>query len=348
MLVERFAENPLITPADVPPSRDDYEVIGAFNAGAVVYNNKTLLLLRVAERPANKPDDEQIAPILDPETGRINLLRVKNDDPDLEIPDHRVFYYKKEMYLTSISHLRIARSDDGINFEIDPAPAVFPETDYETYGLEDPRITQIGELFYISYKVVSHYGIATGLLTTTDFKEFKRHGIIFCPENIDVVLFGEKIGGKFYALTRPVPCHIGPRGIWIASSSDAINWGCHRPLILPRPGKFDGSKTGGSCVPIRTDDGWLVIYHGSDEDDKYSLAAALLDIDDPSKVIAIAEKPLMQPEADYEVKGFYGNVVFACGAITAPDGTVTIYYGASDESTAAARTTVAKILSTMK
>ncbi len=168
MLVERFAENPLITPADVPPSRDDYEVVGAFNAGAVVYNNKTLLLLRVAERPANKSNDEQVAPILDPETGRINLLRVKNDDPDLEIPDHRIFYYKKEMYLTSISHLRIALSDDGINFEIDPAPAVFPETDYETYGLEDPRITQIGELFYISYKVVSQYGIATGLLTTTD------------------------------------------------------------------------------------------------------------------------------------------------------------------------------------
>jgi predicted GH43/DUF377 family glycosyl hydrolase len=306
------------------------------------------LLLRIAERPANKPNDEQIAPILDPETGRINLLRVKNDDPDLEVPDPRIFYYKNKMYLTSISHLRIALSDDGINFEIDPAPAVFPQTDYETYGLEDPRITQIGELFYISYKVVSQYGIATGLLTTTDFKEFKRHGIIFCPENIDVVLFGEKIGGKFYALTRPVPCHIGPRGIWLASSSDAINWGGHRPLILPRPGGFDGSKTGGSCVPIRTDDGWLVIYHGSDEDDKYSLAAALLDIDDPSKVIAIAEKPLMQPEADYEVKGFYGNVVFACGAITAPDGTVTIYYGASDESTAAATTTVAKILSTMK
>jgi len=348
MLVERFASNPIITPADVQPSRDDYEVVGAFNAGAIIYNGQTILLMRTAERPKQRPTASQVAPIFNPETGQLDEFTIKDNDPNIEIPDSRSFIYKGQMYLTSISHLRIARSDDGINFDIDPTPAVFPETDYETYGLEDPRITQIGELFYISYKVVSQYGIATGLLTTTDFKDFKRHGIIFCPENIDVVLFGEKINDKFYALTRPVPCYIGPRGIWIASSNDAVNWGCHRPLILPRPGRFDGSKTGGSCVPIRTDAGWLVIYHGSDENDKYSLAAALLDIDDPSKVIAIAKKPLMQPEADYEVKGFYGNVVFACGAITKSDGTVTIYYGASDESTAAATTTVDKILSTME
>jgi predicted GH43/DUF377 family glycosyl hydrolase len=348
MLIERFAENPLIRPDDVLPSRPDYEVVGAFNAGATVYNNQTLLLLRIAERPKDISGDEEVAPILNPQTKQIELLRIKRTDPDYEPSDSRAFYYKNKLYLTSISHLRIARSDDGIRFDIEQNPAVFPETEYETFGLEDPRITQMGDEFFIAYKVVSEYGICTGLLKTTDFKKFDRYGIIFCPENIDVAIFDEKINGRFYALTRPVPTHIGPRGIWIASSDDAVNWGNHKPLILPCPGRFDSGKTGASCVPIKTAHGWLEIYHGSDENDKYSLAAALLDINDPSKLIARSKRPLMGPEADYETKGFYGNVVFSCGAITKSDGSVIIYYGASDESTAAAATTIDKIMSTME
>ncbi len=148
MLVERFAENPLIAPADVTPSRPDYEVLGTFNAGATVYNDQILLLLRVAERPADKADDEQLAPIFDPKTGKTNSLRIKLDDPDYEPIDSRVFYYKKKLYLTSISHLRIARSIDGVNFTVDTAPAVLPETDYETFGIEDPRMTTIGGVVF--------------------------------------------------------------------------------------------------------------------------------------------------------------------------------------------------------
>lgn len=347
MLVERFPENPLIVPKDVPPSREDYEVLGAFNAGAVKVGGETLLLLRVAERPKDRADDEEIAPILDPETGAIRHFRVNHDDPDVEIPDNRSFIYRGEMFLTSISHLRLARSRNGRDFKIDPAPAVFPERDYETYGIEDPRITPMGGEFLITYKVVSQHGVGTGLLRTRDFAEFERMGIIFCPENIDVVLFPEKIDGRYFALTRPVPKYIGPSAIWIAESPDLIHWGRHQPLVAPRPGQFDGGKTGGGCVPIRTSEGWLEIYHGSDENDKYALAAVLLDLRDPAKVIARAKRPLMLPEADYEVHGFYGNVVFACGAVVDPSGTITLYYGASDAYTAAATTSIDKIMDTM-
>jgi len=346
MLIKRFAQNPLITPADVPPSRSDYEVVGAFNAGATIHQGKVLLLLRVAERPKDISSDEQVAPIFDPQTSTIELFRVKNTDPDVEIIDSRSFFYKGRMYLTSISHLRLARSDDGCNFTIDPTPAVFPQTKYETFGIEDPRITKIGELYYITYKVVSGHGIATALLTTTDFKAFERKGIIFCPENIDVAILPEKINGKFYALTRPVPTHIGPRAIWIASSSDAINWGDHQVLIAPKPDTFTAGKVGASCVPIKTPDGWLEIYHASDDNDRYSLAACLLDANDPSKVIADARQPLAQSEADYETQGFYSNVVFSCGAVQRGEA-ITIYYGAADQCTAAANTTIKKILSTM-
>lgn len=348
MLVERFAENPLISPSDVPPSRDDYEVVGAFNPGAIRFGDEILLLLRVAERPKDKRPDEQVAPILNPYTGKIEPFCVKNDDPGItDIPDSRSFYYKDEMYLTSISHLRLARSRDGIHFTVDPKPAVSPEFCYETFGLEDPRITQIDGTFYITYKVVSRNGICTGLITTTDFVEFKKHGIIFCPENLDVVLFPEKIGGKFWALTRPVPRYIGPRGIWIASSPDAIHWGQHRPLLLPMEGTFHDGKTGGSCVPIRTPEGWLTIYHGSDIQDRYTLAAALLDLENPAKIIARPKQALMEPELPYEIQGFYGNVVFSCGAVE-KDGRVIIYYGASDEFTAGAVTSVERILSTLE
>ena len=347
MLVDRFSENPIIKPCDVPPSRDDYEVVGAFNPAATIFNDEILLLLRVAERPKDKNPNEQVAPILNLNTGQIEHFRVKNDDPNItNIPDSRSFYYKNEMFLTSISHLRIARSTDGIHFKIDPTPAVFPQMPYETFGLEDPRITKIDDLYHITYKVVSDKGICTGLLTTEDFIHFNRKGIIFCPENIDVVLFPERINGKYWALTRPVPRYIGPRGIWIASSPDGIHWGQHQPLVLPREGMFDGGKTGGSCVPIKTDSGWLEIYHGSDTNDKYCLAAVLLDLQDPTKVIARAKTPLMEPQAPYELQGFYGNVVFSCGAIEKDD-SVLIYYGASDEFTAVAKTTIDKIISTL-
>lgn len=349
MLIERFAANPLIVPEDVPASRDDYEVVGAFNPGATFFKDQTLLLMRVAERPKDKAQDEQIAPILNYETGEVEHFRVKNDNPHItDIPDSRSFYYDGEMMLTSISHLRLARSADGISFEIDPSPAMFPKLWSETYGLEDPRITQIDESYYISYKSVSDKGICTSLAVTDDFVDFRRLGMIFCPENIDVVLFPEKIDGKYWALTRPVPRYIGPRGIWIASSPDLIHWGGHAPLIMPGAGTFHDGKTGGSCVPIKTDKGWLVIYHGSDQDDRYTLAAAMLDPADPTKVLMRPQEPLMHPEADYEVTGFYGNVVFSCGATVDDKGKITIYYGASDEFTAGATTTIDKVISTMK
>jgi len=139
-------------------------------------------------------------------------------------------------------------------------------------------------------------------------------------------------GNKGYTPTRP----------------DLVNWGNHKPLVLPEKGTFHGSKTGGSCVPIKTEDGWLEIYHGSDETDRYSLAAVLLDLNDPTKVIARGKVPIMEPRADYEINGFYGNVVFACGAIVEDDGRMIIYYGASDESTAGAVTTINKIMETFK
>jgi len=348
MLVKRFDENPIISPQDVQPSRDDFEVVGAFNAGAIQFKNEVLLLLRVAERPKQIPAATALAPIFNPTSGNIDYFTVPHGTNTLELLDSRVFRFKGDIYLTSISHLRLARSTDGIHFTIDSQPAVVPTTEFETYGIEDPRISLIDGQYWITYKPVSKYGICTSLLKTTDFMNYERFPIIFCPENIDVVLFPQKFNDRYYALTRPVVRNIGPLAIWIADSQDMIHWGNHRPLMLPRPGTFDGGRIGASCVPIKTDYGWLEIYHGADEYNKYCLAAVMLDLNDPSKIISRSTTPFMHPSAPYEVKGFFGNVVFSCGAIMDSNNLITIYYGAADTCMAGAVITLGEILDHLK
>ncbi len=349
MKVERFFQNPIIRPSDITASQNDYEVIGAFNAGTAIYQGNIILLVRVAERPINATDELLVAPVYNPKTNSNDIYKFTKDDPNiLDASDPRIFTHSEQTYITSISHLRLATSSDGINFTISDTPTISPQTKYETFGLEDPRITQIGEDYFITYKAVSELGICTGLIKTQDFINFERMGIIFCPENLDVVLFPEMISSKYYALTRPVPKNIGPLSIWIASSSNLREWGNHKAIITPRPGKYDSARVGASCVPIKTKRGWLEIYHGADESHRYCLGAALLDLQDPSKVLAYSKEPIMKPEAEYELNGFFGNVVFPCGCINDSDGNITIYYGASDETTCGATTTIGEILDLME
>jgi predicted GH43/DUF377 family glycosyl hydrolase len=343
-MVERLPQNPLIKPADVQPSRPDFEVIGAFNAGVARVGEETVLLLRVAERPRERDANYAVAPIWNAERGEIDFFTVRRGDPDLVEEDVRVFRYRGDFYLTSISHLRLARSKDGVQFAIDEKPALAPLAKTEAFGLEDPRITLIGQDYWITYKAVSNHGITTALASTRDFVSYERHGIIFCPENLDVVIFPEKIGGQYAAWTRPVGKHLGSPSIWLARSPDLLHWGAHEPVLTPRPGLWDGARVGSSCVPFKTERGWVEIYHGADEANRYCCGVALIDLDDPSRVLARSDRPLMQPEAPYEVEGFFGGVVFACGADMRPDGQVFIYYGASDETTCAAATTVDELL----
>jgi len=343
-MMERLTDNPLIRPSDVKPSRPDFEVVGAFNAGVARVDGEVILLVRVAERPRERSNEFAVAAIWEAETGDIELFRVRRDDPDFQEQDPRLFRYKGAFYLPNISHIRLARSTDGVHFTVDETPALAPETRTESYGLEDPRITQMGEDYWITYKAVSDNGITTALAHTRDFKTYTRHGVIFCPENLDVVIFPETLAAGYAAWTRPVGVHMGLPTIWLATSPDLVNWGAHEPVLRPRPGCWDSARVGAGAVPFRTPEGWLEIYHGADAANRYCLGAALIDGEDPSKVLARSEQPLFEPEAPYELEGFFGGVVFACGALVDPDGKVTVYYGAADECTCAARTTMGEIL----
>ncbi len=325
----RSSANPILRPADVPPSRPDFEVIGALNAGAARLGDETVLLVRVVERPLNPDPNVYLAPVFDPSAGKLVLKSFPKGAPGYDFSDPRGIVSPEGPYLTGISHLRLARSRDGAHFTVEREPALFPADEYETFGIEDPRVTTMDDAYYISYVAVSRLGIVTRLARTRDFRSFERLGVIFPPDNKDVVLFPGQVGGRYFILHRPSASGFGRPEIWLAESPNLLDWGHHRRLIGLRDNGWEDGRIGAGAPPFLTPQGWVEIYHGASRDNRYSLAALLLDRDDPGKVLARSSRPILVPEADYEREGFFGNVVFACGALYEDD-LVKVYYGAAD------------------
>lgn len=351
MKIERFFENPLITPLDVPPLHEGHEVIGAFNGGVAKYKDETLLLLRVAERPISEDENIVKAPIIDPETKELQIVSFRKDDERYDFEDPRMIRLKDKLdsfvYLTSLSYIRIARSKDGHHFTVDDHAFLYPFNEYQTFGIEDARCTQIGDTYYVNFSSVSPVGVCDSLIATKDFETYHDMGNIFAPENKDVLIFPEKVNGKYYALHRPSLKSIGNYDIWIASSPDLESWGNHHHLLGIREGEWDGGRIGGGLVPIKTAEGWLAIYHGATPEHRYCMGAVLLDLNDPTKVIARSTKPIMEPEADYEKNGFFGDVVFGCGGLIEGD-QLTMYYGVADTSMAGCTMSISEILEQLK
>ncbi len=343
MKLKRNLKNPLIIPADVKPSNETLKVDGIFNCGVVKYNDEVIILCRVAESIKQSSKDIVYIPILDSENNyKIKVIEIdkNNCDKGYDFSDTRSVWkikngVKKIEYLTSISHLRIARSKDGVNFVLDDKPTIFPYGQDEVWGIEDPRITKIDDTYYINYTSVSPIGASTSLIITKDFKNFERKGVIFPPENKDVSIFSEKINGKYYAYHRPVPYAIGNPDMWISCSLDLIHWGEHKHLIGVSEDGWESGRIGGGAPSFKCDKGWIHIYHAADKDNRYCLGAFITSLSDPSKIIAKTKQPILEPECIYETEGFFNNVVFTCGAYV-EDEIVNIYYGAADDKIAVA------------
>lgn len=329
MSVLRSPHNPIIEPKDIRPSRDDFEVIGVFNAGVARFRDEVVLLLRVAEKPINTQSGVVLTALYDITKADMVTKEFSKQDSANDFSDPRLIITPHGTYLTSISHLRLARSKDGSRFEIEDVPAMAPANRYEAFGIEDPRITFVAGKYYVDYVAVSPLGVTTCLASTADFNSFERHGVVFCPENKDVVIFPEKINGKFYALHRPNSPLFRRNEVWMAESPDLLCWGNHRYLMGPRPGRWDELKVGAGAVPFRIDAGWLEVYHGANRSNRYCLGAVLLDRQEPWKVIARSKEPILEPQADYECGGFFSNVVFSCGLLF-EDNRLKLYYGATD------------------
>ncbi|WP_319226276.1 glycosidase [Draconibacterium orientale] len=279
-----------------------------------------------------------------------------------------------------------AVSADGIHFDrVSDQPAFGPSIDGpDQGGVEDPRIVKFGNDYYVTYAYRPHYpgqywkfahdvillpesneyspavikeNIAnSGLAVTKDFENWRRLGRITQAnlDDRDVILFPEKINGKFWMLHRPkqwvgegYPCN--EPAIWIQSSDDLMVWnGPSKMLMDGRPGTWE-EKIGGSTPPLKTKDGWLIIYHGVDNggEGHYRVGVALLDLNDPTKVIARAKDFVMEPEHDYEFEGFYKGCVFPTGNVIV-DNTLYVYYGAADKYVGLATCKLDELLSYLK
>lgn len=276
-----------------------------------------------------------------------NPILTKNDVPYSVATVHNaaVVKYHGEYIMIFRSHLLNGRSilgkavsTDGYNFKVDDKPFMVPATDgdfkeYETYGIEDPRIVFIDNEFLITYSAYSKHGVRIGLAKTTDFITVERFSLITEADYRNVVIFPEKFNGLYARLDRP-HSEISPWSIWISYSPDLKYWGESKLIMKPMQYHWDEMKIGPGAPPIKTPRGWLSIYHGvfpTMDGCVYRLGTALHQLDDPSKILGIGDNWILQPEESYEITGYVHNVVFTCGAIPESDGTIKIYWGGADK-----------------
>ncbi len=236
------------------------------------------------------------------------------------------------------SIIGIAESEDGFNFKARPKPFMVPSKEppfskYEEYSIEDPRITNIEGSYYITYSAYSAHGVRIGLAKTSDFESVERIAFITESDYRNTVLFPEKINNRYVRLDRP-HCEISPWSIWISYSPDLRHWGDSKLIIKPVKYHWDEMKIGPGAPPIKTDKGWLNIYHGvfaTMDGHIYRLGVALHKLDDPAVVLGVSDRWILQPEDPWEVVGYVHNVVFTCGAILEGDGTLKLYWGGADK-----------------
>ncbi len=253
------------------------------------------------------------------------------------------------------SHITVARSTDGeTDWRIDPEPLLAPtdrDLPYEVYGCEDPRVSFLADRgeYVITYTGFSPLGAGVCIATTKDFRHVERFGLALAPNNKDASIFPRQINGLYYMLHRPALGSM--EHIWLAESTDLVHWGRPWMIIEERGGPWwDGDKVGGGPPPIETPDGWLVIFHGvqgTSHGPIYRVGIALLDLNDPRKVIRRLPRWIFGPKTDYESSGLIPGVVFPTGAIVDGDD-IRLYYGAADTRIGLARGKISTLLHALR
>lgn len=250
--------------------------------------------------------------------------------------------------------LHAGQSKDGINWEIDHDPIRFVCDDNEigefVYGY-DPRVCWIEDRYIVTW-CNGYHGPTIGVAYTHDFKTFHQLENAYLPFNRNGVMFPRKINDKYVMLSRPSDNGHTPFGeIFLSQSPDMLHWGCHRHVMKPEQ-PWEDTKIGAGPIPIETDEGWLMFYHGvltSCNGFVYSFGAALLDLDEPWKVIARSRSYLLSPQTEYECVGDVPNVAFPCAALVDDDtGRLAIYYGAADTVTGLAFAQIDEVIDYIK
>jgi len=242
---------------------------------------------------------------------------------------------------TRVMDVHAGFSQDGVNWKLDEATIKWEPTDDRVREIQetfvhayDPRVTWLEDRYYVTW-CNGYHGPTIGVGYTHDFKKFYQLDNAFLPFNRNGVLFPRRVNGMYQMLSRPSDNGHTPFGdIYLSESPDLIHWGRHRHVMTTKPYTWESTKVGAGPTPIETPEGWLLFYHGvltSCNGFVYSFGAALLDLDEPWKVIARSRDYLISPQKQYEQVGDVQNVTFPCAALLdAPTGRLTVYYGAAD------------------
>lgn len=354
----------LVTPKDIKPTSPNFRVRGALNPGGVrLADGKILLFARIAETPKHG-EKFFLAPRFTG-NGKTKMIIEK-------IPRHEC-RWNRECFIThqniarlpTISHFRkILLDRSGMEVErISAKPDFAGAREDGDFGVEDPRITFLDDrqeyaMTYVSVSMSS--GISTSLALSSDLNRWERKGIIFRQQNKDAAIFPEKFSGHYVALHRPEGTMIfdKPR-IWLSYSSDLEYWGKDRPIIAPRENSWDEVRIGTGAVPLKTEEGWLLIYHGVHLEDRkkpdsekvYEAGAVILHADKPEKVVARTPRnaPLFAPEHEFEKNGFKRETVFPTTAIPTKDmKSLLIYSGAADSNIEVRKMKLKEILGSLE
>lgn len=251
------------------------------------------------------------------------------------------------------SHLIVARSKDGVaNWRVNDRALIHPAQGcpYETNGVEDCRITWVQELdaWVLAYTAFTEHGPGVALATTKDFSSVKRIGLVFPPDDKNAALFPRRFDGLYTMLHRP---SVSGGSVWISSSPDLTSWGESKLVMEPRAGPWwDGVRIGAGLPPIQTEEGWLLLYHGVKNVANgpiYRIGGALLDLNEPHRIVARARRWLLTPREPYERAGDAANVVFACGGFIRGE-ELWVYYGAADASICLAKARLTDVVSLVR
>lgn len=356
-MINRLKTKLLLTPKDITPSDERLKVIGVFNPGVAQYKDRLAMLARVAEAPIIQNDGEMACPRFDParESSKyiIESFRIKNgSDPRKSLVEGGF------CRLSSISHFALIWLNDDATevLSVENKSDLFPNETYEEFGIEDARITQIDHTYYITYVTVSrNMSVSTALMSTEDFKSFKRHGIIFDADTKDVVIFPKEINGQYIAYTRPIgEINFGSPSIHLASSPDLRHWGQYRFVLSGENNRWDEHRVGAGAVPLETARGWLNFYHGVERQNNdsvgvYRVGAFLTALNDPVRVIARTPHPLLEPQENFETHGFCPQVTFVTAAFFHPSkpDVIQLFYGAADTNVAMCEVSLNDILQIM-
>jgi predicted GH43/DUF377 family glycosyl hydrolase len=350
-------EKLLLKPEDFKPSVRKWTIDGIFNPGAMRRKDKKIVLyVRVAER---SPQHRTMitCPVISG-TYKVRHDRIEKNKMKIET-DNLVYFKDGSCRLTNLSHFReVVLNENGTVIEkISQKPTFTGLPADGEYGVEDPRFTKIKNQYLMTYVIINiKEGVCTSLAVSKNLRDWERKGIIFRTQNKDVVIFPEKINGKYAALHRPEGNFVFSKpNIWISYSPDLIHWGEEKAILQTRNNSWDEKRIGAGTPPIKTEEGWIEIYHGvkdtPEEKSIYSAGAALLDLKNPAKVLArtSARKPLFAPKEDYEKQGFMDSVVFPTGIVPDLDKeSVLIYSGAADSCISIRKVRIKDILNSME